>query len=221
MSRALKYDIPGEDWRRTSLDLADLGVKGLFERGAEAPKRFVLEVGFGRGEFLLELACREPGTAFVGVEVSYKRVLKMARKVAVAGLENVRLLEGRGEVILGELIADASLDEIWVNFSDPWPKERHASRRVIQSGFVAHVARCLLPGGILHVATDDPTYAQQIHAVLSAEPALANEFPEQSWRSAVPGRIRTGYEEDWLREGRSLFFFDYRCKGQVVEGGGS
>ena len=84
MSRALKYDIPGEDWRRTSLDLADLGVKGLFQTGSEAPKRFVLEVGFGRGEFLLDLAAGDPDTAFIGVEVSYKRVLKMARKVAVA-----------------------------------------------------------------------------------------------------------------------------------------
>ena len=219
MSRALKYDIPGEDWRRTSLDLADLGVPGLFPAGADAPKRFVLEVGFGRGEFLLELARREPETAFIGVEVSYKRVLKMARKVAVAGLENVRLLEGRGEVILGELVGDACLDEVWVNFSDPWPKERHAPRRVIQSGFVAHVARALNPDGVFHVATDDPTYAQQIHAVLSSEPALVNEFPEQSWRTEVPGRIRTGYEEDWLREGRSLFFFDYRRGDARSEGG--
>ena len=219
MSRALKYDIPGEDWRRTSLDLADLGAQGLFKSGADAPKRFVLEVGFGRGEFLLELAQREPETAFLGVEVSYKRVLKMAREVAVAGLENVRLLEGRGEVILGELIADSCLDEVWVNFSDPWPKERHAPRRVIQSGFAAHVARALNPGGVFHVATDDPTYAQQIHTVLSSEPALVNEFPNQPWRTDVPGRIRTGYEEDWLREGRSLFFFDYRCTEGSQQGG--
>ena len=210
MSRALKYDIPGEDWRRTSLDLADLGIQGLFKTGSDAPKRFVLEVGFGRGEFLLDLAAREPETAFVGVEVSYKRVLKMARKVAVAGLENVRLLEGRGEVILGELVREACLDEVWVNFSDPWPKERHASRRVIQSGFVAHVARCLVPGGLFHVATDDPTYAEQIDSVLSSEKALANEHGDQSWLSEVPGRVRTGYQDDWLREGRSLFFFDYR-----------
>ncbi|MFP8876338.1 MAG: MotA/TolQ/ExbB proton channel family protein [Myxococcota bacterium] len=55
MSRALKYDVPGEDWRRSSLDLADGGVKELFASGPEAPKRFVLEIGFGRGEFLLEL----------------------------------------------------------------------------------------------------------------------------------------------------------------------
>ena len=210
MSRALKYDVPGEDWRRSSLDLADGGLKGLFASGPEAPKRFVLEIGFGRGEFLLELARREPGTAFLGVEVSYKRVLKMARKLAVVGLDNVRLLEGRGEVILGELIGGACLDEIWVNFSDPWPKERHASRRVIRPDFVAHVARCLIPGGLIHVATDHAVYAEQIHRVLSAETGLVSEFPSEAWRSVAPGRMRTGYEEDWLREGRALFFFDYR-----------
>ena len=210
MSRALKYDIPGTDWRRTSLDLAESGVEGLFLDSNTISKRIVLEVGFGRGEFLLELARSAPGTAFVGVEVSYKRVLKMARKLAFAGIENVRLLEGRGEVIVGELIGDACLAEVWVNFSDPWPKDRHASRRLIRPSFVAEVVRCLTEGGVLHVATDDEVYAGQIDQVLSAERKLINDFGPDPWRSEVPGRIQTGYQEDWLRDGRSMHFFDYQ-----------
>lgn len=221
MGRSLKYDIPGTDWRRSALDLAENGVAGLFGPAAERPKDIVLEVGFGRGEFLLQWARRDPNKAFVGVEVSYKRVLKMARKVAWAGLENVRLLEGRGEVIVRDLIEDASLYEVWVNFSDPWPKDRHASRRVIQPPFVADVSRCLIPGGVLHVATDSPIYAAQINDVLVGEGRLSNDFEPDAWRSQVPGRIATGYEEEWRRVGRSLYFFDYRRQLEVAAGVGS
>ncbi|MFP6641881.1 MAG: tRNA (guanosine(46)-N7)-methyltransferase TrmB [Myxococcota bacterium] len=215
MGRSLKYDIPGTDWRCTPLDLAERGVAGLFTGGSEGPKEVVLEVGFGRGEFLLEWAQRAPATAFVGVEVSYKRVLKMARKVARAGLQNVRLLEGRGETIVRDLIEETSLREVWVNFSDPWPKDRHADRRVIQSPFVTHVVRCLVPGGVLHVATDSPLYAAQIQSVLSAELGLRNDFAPDAWRSQVPGRSPTGYEEEWRSKGRSLYFFDYRRRLQL------
>ena len=69
-----------------------------------------------------------------------------------------------------------SLDAIWVNFSDPWPKARHAHRRVIQSAFVGDAARALAPGGHLYVATDDVPYAHQMDDVLSAEPALRNAY---------------------------------------------
>ena len=85
MSRTLKYDIPGVDWRRSLADAYEFGVHSLFEPEYSSPFPLVVEIGFGRGEFLLEMAAKHPELAFVGVEVSWKRVLKMARKVAVYG----------------------------------------------------------------------------------------------------------------------------------------
>ena len=70
MSRSLKYEIPGTDWRRDSIALAELGFDGLFRPEVDPPAGRVLEVGFGRGEFLLEMAAKRPGTAFLGVEIS-------------------------------------------------------------------------------------------------------------------------------------------------------
>lgn len=210
MGRSLKYEIHGTDWRRSVLDLVECGVGGLFASEMEEPKEVTLEIGFGRGEFLLELARLSPSTAYLGVEVSYKRVLKMARKVAQARLRNVRLLEGRAEVLVGQLIEPATLSDVWINFSDPWPKDRHAGRRLIQPPLVADVVRCLIPGGVLHVATDDGLYAEQIDRVLSSESRLENAFAPARWLNDVPGRIRTGYEVDWREQGRSLYFFDYR-----------
>jgi tRNA (guanine-N7-)-methyltransferase len=216
--RSLKYEIPGVDWRRTSIDVAAEGLAALFSPQLEPPFEMVLEIGFGRGEFLLDLAAKEPGTAFLGVEVSFKRTLKMARKVARAGFDNVRLLEALGQVVVKDLIAHDSLRDIWVNFSDPWPKDRHAGRRVVQADFVHAAARCLAPGGTLHVATDDVPYAEQIDQVLSAEPLLVNTFAPEPWLQEVHGRLQTGYESEWRAECRPLHFFAYRRREASGEG---
>lgn len=190
--------------------MVEKGWEAIFAPDLEAPLRMVLEIGFGRGEFLLDLAARHPETAFVGVEVSFKRCLKLARKLARSGLRNVRLLEGRGEFVVAELMPEASLAEIWVNFSDPWPKGRHARRRLFQSEFVANAARCLVPGGYLRVATDDPAYAEQIAALLAGEPMLENTFAPEPWRPEVSGQLPTGYELEWRAQGRPLHFFAHR-----------
>ncbi len=209
MGRALNYDIPGVDWRRSVDEIAAGGWPSLFEGENEPPFRIVVEIGFGRGEFLMELASKHADTAFVGVEVSFKRVLKTARRLARSGLRNVRLVEGRGQVVLGDASPDACIDEIWINFSDPWPKDRHANRRLFQASFVADQARVLVPGGLLHVATDDPAYADEIAGLLECEHKLENRFVPDRFRRDVPGRLRTAYEESWREQGRDLHFFEY------------
>ncbi|MDG2334156.1 MAG: tRNA (guanosine(46)-N7)-methyltransferase TrmB [Myxococcota bacterium] len=219
MGRSLKYEIPGVDRRCDSLELAERGFDGLFAAALEDASRRVLEIGFGRGEFLLELAAKQPETAFLGVEISFKRVLKMARKVGRAELCNVRLMEAKGEVVLHDLLPNGLLDEIWVNFSDPWPKDRHARRRVIQPAFVRDAARCLVPGGTLHVATDDVPYAHQIAEVMEGEILLENAFAPERWLGNVPGRIQTGYEIEWRAAGRPLHFFAGCRVAAQAEGG--
>lgn len=210
MARSLNYEIPGTDRRSDVLKLAEIGFDGLFSADLDSPKERVLEIGFGRGEFLLEMAAKRPRSAFLGIEVSFKRVLKMARKVGRAGLGNVRLIEARGEVVLSDLIPANSLDEIWVNFSDPWPKDRHARRRVIRPEFVENAAKSLVAGGLLHVATDDVSYAHQIAETLGAEVLFENAFSPDAWLPEVPGRVQTGYEIDWRAAGRPLHFFASR-----------
>lgn len=215
MGRSLKYEIPGVDPRVALDEWVEKGWSGVFGTAAEGERRSrVLEIGFGRGEFLLDLATSAPDALFVGVEVSFKRTLKMARKVARAALSNVRLVEGRAEEAIRIVPEPASLDAIWINFSDPWPKKRHAHRRVIQSEFVAAAAAALAADGHLYVATDDVPYAHQMDEVLSAEPALQNAVAPWPFQSEVRGRRQTGYEAQWREEGRPMHFFSYQRRGE-------
>lgn len=224
MSRSLKYEIPGVDPRVPLSDVAEKGWTAIFASGSaagsaregaaealETPPRRVLEIGFGRGEFLLAMAQSAPETQFVGIEISWKRTLKMARKVARAKLENVRLVDAAAEQAMAQLFEPESLDAIWINFSDPWPKVRHAHRRVIQASFVADAAVTLKRSGTLFVATDDVPYAHQIDEVLSGEPRLENCYALWPFLSEVEGRMKTGYEEQWRAEGRPMHFFAYRA----------
>ncbi len=205
MARTLKYDIAGTDWRVALDDLADPA--RLFAPGPARP--LVVDIGFGRGEFLLELAEKRPAVAFLGVELSFKRVLKMARRLARTPLANVRLVEARAEEAVARL-PEGSIDAAWVNFPDPWPKKRHHRRRLLQAAFVKRLCRRLAPGGVLNVATDHVEYAEQVAAVLAAEPRLENLYAPEPFRREVDDRPHTAYELEWRAEGRSFHFFRYR-----------
>ena len=148
--------------------------------------------------------------AHVGVEYSHKRVLKLARRIARTELANVRLVEDTAEHVLSELLAPQSVGSFWINFPDPWPKKRHHRRRLVQSDKVALLADRLVPGGILVVGRHLEEYAEQIDAVLAAEPALENTYAPARFLSEVPDRLPTAYELEWRSEGRPLYFWTYR-----------
>jgi tRNA (guanine-N7-)-methyltransferase len=214
VARHLKFDIPGLDRRVGFEDLRDHGVAAAFAGDVAEPLPLVVEIGFGRGEFLLALAAERPQRAFLGVEYSGKRVLKMARRVARSGLANLRLVQARAEDVVQELLAPGSVETFWINFPDPWPKKRHHRRRLIQPALVSELALRLVPGGLLEVATDDALYAEWIDAVLAAEPRLENALAPQPFARDAPGRKPTAYELEWRAEGRPLHFFTYRRRPQ-------
>ena len=210
MARALKQDMPGTDWRVAPEELSDPGLDAVFSETFPRPLRLVVDLGFGRGEFVMALAEKAPEIPFLAVEYSLKRVHKMARRLAATELENVRLVHGRAEVVVGEHLPDASVDCFWVNFPDPWPKKRHRRRRLLQPAFVRQLVRCLVPGGRIEVATDHEGYAEHVHEVLSAEPRLLNLHAPEAFRGEAHDRPCTAYELEWRAQGRRFHFFSYR-----------
>jgi len=212
----MKHDIPGPDWRVMPEDVRAKGFAALF--GASEPpidvsQGLVVDVGFGRGEVLTELARRAPGVPHLGVERAFKRVLKQARRLARSERRNVRLLHARAEEAV-ELLSPGSVATFWVNFPDPWPKKRHGRRRLLQPAFVHALALRLRPGGRLEIATDDAPYAEEIEATLAAEPLLESLLPADAegrrFVREMPGRIPTAYELEWRAEGRPLHFWTFR-----------
>jgi tRNA (guanine-N7-)-methyltransferase len=170
----------------------------------------VLEVGFGRGEVLIDLARSDPARRYLGVEVSRKRVHKVARRVVRAEVSNARLVHATAELLLDRVLPAASIDECWINFPDPWPKKRHHKRRLIRPPVLARFAEILRPGARLHIATDHPGYAEWMAAALDSTPQLENLVAPERWSRTPPGRRQTAYEAEFLAEGRPIAYFEYR-----------
>ena len=137
--------------------------------GRTAP--LVLEIGCGMGEATAAMAAADASRDVLAVDVHVQGLGRLLRRVEEAGLCNLRALEGDAVVLLREMLAPDALDEVRVYFPDPWPKARHAKRRLVQQGFLDLVATRLCPAGALHVATDWAPYAEQMTALVRAHPA--------------------------------------------------
>jgi tRNA (guanine-N7-)-methyltransferase len=174
--------------------------------GRAAPR--VLEVGFGNGDTLVELAGRSPGRDFIGVEVHPPGVGHCLLQVESRGLTNVRVVAHDAVEVLTHQLAPASLDEVLLYFPDPWPKKRHHKRRIVQPAFVALVADRLRPGGRFKLATDWEPYAAWMLEVLDASPAFANAAPGGGCIDR-PERGETRFERRGQRLGHRVFDLEY------------
>ena len=172
-----------------------------------------VEVGFGGGEFLLGLARLNPDSRFVGIECFGEGHRRLMKAVAEAGLTNAISMVGDAYVVMNLAFHDASLTSLMVNFSDPWPKARHARNRLLSEEFLRIVARKLAPCGKVYAATDDVSYAEQASQVFSAQSELESRHPGQPWLHQSPHPIQTRYERKWIAEGRPLHYFVFE-KGQ-------
>ena len=141
-----------------------------FER--QAPS--ILEIGFGMGEATAQIAALRPQDNFLCCEVHTPGVGALLKRIAEQSLTNIRILQHDAVEVIDDMLPLQSLDGAHIFFPDPWHKTKHNKRRLIQPPLIAKLAARLKPGGYLHCATDWAPYAQQILAVLSAEPLLRN-----------------------------------------------
>jgi tRNA (guanine-N7-)-methyltransferase len=160
-----------------------------------------LEIGPGRGDFLFHLAEENPSATVVGVEVKPKRCEKLAVRREKRGLKNVELVCMDANTFLPQC-SEAEFEKIFILFSDPWPKRRHAKNRLFQQRFAVELSRVLRPGGRVYVAHDDPRYVAQIRDVFRA---LASSFVHRD--DGV--EFTTFYADKWRKEGRKLWSFSY------------
>lgn len=175
--------------------------------GREAP--LIVEIGFGNGEYLLYLAAQNPSANVLGIEIANQCLEKAETLIDKTGIANVRLIHSRAETALHHLLQPASIQEIHINYPDPWFKKRHSGRRLIQRDTLDVIANRLCHGGWFYLATDIHAYAEMSHALLSETPSLTNVLPTP-WVHHLPNRYQTKYERKGLREGRPGHYFVYQ-----------
>ena len=170
--------------------------------GRVAP--LIVEIGSGTGESVAAMAAERPSYDVLAFEVWKPGVARTFQHLERSGATNVRLLSVDAVWCVGHLLAPAQLAELWTFFPDPWHKKRHHKRRLVTAEFAALAASRLAPGGSWRLATDWADYAEQIGAVLDAEPAL-----EGGVTARWDDRPLTKFERRGLREGRTVTDFRY------------
>ncbi len=168
-----------------------------------------LEIGFGGAEHLIHQATLNPGVGLIGCEPFEDGVIKALTAIEERGLRNVRLHPDDVRPILRGLPA-ASLTKVFVLFPDPWPKARHAKRRLVSKPFLDALARVMLLGAELRIATDIPAYARTVLEAAIPHSAFSwTATGPSSWRTPWPDWPGTRYEAKALREGRRPMFLTF------------
>jgi len=156
-----------EDW------LYPVDFRNVFDQ--ERPVE--IDLGCGKGRFLLARATAHPDVSFLGIDRMLKRIRKIDNKTRRAGLKNIRLMRVEGYYAVSYLIPPASVQTYYILFPDPWPKKKHHDHRLFNPRFVDALYRTLKPGGIVHIATDHLPYFDEIDAIMKQDARFSEVEP--------------------------------------------
>ena len=168
-----------------------------------------LEIGFGMGDFLIEMAVREPDSHFIGIDFSQEGILKLLARIKQLQLKNIRVAHGDVRKKIPLLFRDGELDTIFINFPDPWPKKRHLKRRLIKPGFVNLLARKLAPEGRVYLATDSAPYAHEILEYFNADALFQNMNQVSGFHGDRGNLPKTKYEKSFIYAGDKIHYLAY------------
>jgi tRNA (guanine-N7-)-methyltransferase len=170
----------------------------------------VLEIGPGRGDFLLSEAAANPATRFVAVELKKRRYFKLARRVERRDLHNVLLIHGDARVVLPKCFRNGTFQRAYVLFPDPWPKRRHTEMRLLNHEFLRLLTRLLRQDGEIVLGTDAQDYMDWAIENADAVPGLQRTELGEYGGTPTPDWVPTFYEQKWRDDGRTIRFVGFR-----------
>jgi len=186
------------DPRKTGFESLDL--RELF--GNDNP--VILEIGSGKGRFLVTSAAERPDRNFIGIEKSLHYHRFIADRLARRKLTNVHLINHDAFVVMQKMLADRSIAELHIYFPDPWPRPREQKRRIIRSESLAEMRRVLADDGLGVFVTDHAAYFQK------AAPLIEEFFVAERRIPGPDDPPRTNYEAKYREEGRPIFEVRFR-----------
>lgn len=181
--------------------------KGVLDYASEFGRSgpVVLEIGFGMGASLAEMAKAAPENNYIGVEVHVPGVGRLLHLMGEQAIDNIRIYCHDAVEILKQCISNQSLDRVQIYFPDPWHKKRHNKRRLINPEFVQLLRQKLKPGGVMHLATDWEDYAEQMMEVMTAAEGFDNQAGEYSYSERPAYRPLTKFEQRGQRLGHGVW----------------
>jgi tRNA (guanine-N7-)-methyltransferase len=171
-----------------------------------------MEIGCGKGKFLVARSIANPGTNFLGVDRVSKFMNIGKTRAQKRELPNIRFIRAEAKAFLTDAIAPGSVSIFHIYFSDPWPKRRHQPRRVFTEEFLRLLHARLVAGGLVEIATDDKDYFDAMKKTIAATAQLWDNVRETVNERILDSMNKTSYELKWAAEGRSLYYAELKKK---------
>ena len=159
-----------------------------------------LDLGCGKGTFSCALARLHPDRLIMASDVMIGRLRKLKKKAEKENLANLAILRSESRFLAGILLPDSSIDRIHILCPDPWPKDKHESKRLICSEFIGSLSRILKTGGTFHFSTDDTRYFDSV----CGEMGKSGLFQKDDSLIEDIAEIETDFEKNWKKDGRTV-----------------
>lgn len=176
---------------------------------AAGASEWEVEIGFGKGRYLLRRALAEPRTRFLGIELAGEYFRLLVTRARRRGVQNLLAVRGEAQTVLAAVLPKGFASAVHVYFPDPWPKARHERRRLFDAQTVDLVLQLLRPGGTLWFATDYLAYGEAVAALLASHPAATVKRRPTGWDEGP----RTNYESKYVAEGRPILRLEVSWAG--------
>ena len=169
----------------------------------------VIEYGAGNGSWSIEKA-QNSLKNWIVIEKRFERVQQIWSKMKNRNLKNFFIICGKAEIFTQYYLKPNSVEEIFINFPDPWPKDRHAKHRLFQIPFIDDIVHRLISQGMITIVTDDPDYKDQIWEKLSSHEALKSSFPEPGFITHWEGYGSSYFDALWREKGKTIHYFQFK-----------
>ncbi|MGR3911912.1 MAG: tRNA (guanine(46)-N(7))-methyltransferase TrmB [Candidatus Rhabdochlamydia sp.] len=167
-----------------------------------------IEYCTGNGTWLAEKA-KDSSVNWIAVEKRFDRTQKIWSKKRTKRLNNLLVVYGDAHIFIKDYMKDHQVDEVYVNFPDPWPKLKHAKNRLFQQEFVRHLARTVRPQGCLTVVTDDAVYSHQVMHEVLENPSWGSFFASPHYVTSLEGYGTSFFEELWRQKGKEIRYMKF------------
>lgn len=176
--------------------------------GNEGPIK--VEYCSGNGAWVSNRALADPAANWIAIEKKFVRVRKIWSKIKNLNLPNLIAVCGEGRRVTSHFLPHESVDEVYINFPDPWPKKRHFKHRIIQPPFIVELCRILKVGGTVNLVTDDPDYSTWMIAVMNGHTGFKSEYPAPFYITERPDYGTSWFDELWREKGRKIHYHQFR-----------
>lgn len=178
-----------------------LSLSGVFDNNNPV----ALEIGFGEGEFIVDLALKNINWNFVGIEIKRGRHRKALKKVVKQEIQNLRLINIDARIAIKQVFENNAFQAAYINFPDPWPKKRHSKHRLFNEKFIKELSKSVVRNGNVKVKTDHKDYIRSIVNEFNSSGLFENNYIRTGFETYEKNVIETKFEKEFRREGREIF----------------